>query len=88
MIYLTRCNNYNIGGLHSKEDKNMGVSYNKLFKLLIDRGMKKKDLQERAGISSASVTKLAKNECVRIEVLIKICNALEVDFGDIMCIVR
>jgi DNA-binding Xre family transcriptional regulator len=89
MIYLIRCNNNNnIGGLHSKEDNNMGVSYNKLFKLLIDRGMKKKDLQERAGISSASITKLAKNECVRMEVLIKICKALEVDFGDIMCIVR
>lgn len=43
----------------------MNVSYNKLFKLLIDRGMKKKDLQKKAGISSASVSKLAKNECVR-----------------------
>ena len=42
----------------------MNVSYNKLFKLLIDRGMKKKDLQKKAGISSASVSKLAKNECV------------------------
>jgi len=66
----------------------MSVTYNKLFKLLIDRGMKKKDLQKIAAISSASVTKLAKNECVRMEVLIKICTALDVDFGDIMSIVR
>lgn len=65
----------------------MGVSYKKLFKLLIDRGMKKKDLQEQAKISSASVSKLAKNECVRLEVLIKICIALGVDFGDIMEVV-
>ncbi|MGI6725510.1 MAG: helix-turn-helix domain-containing protein [Christensenellales bacterium] len=65
----------------------MGVSYNKLFKLLIDRGMKKKDLQEKAKISSASVSKLAKNECVRLEVLIKVCIALGVDFGDIMEVV-
>ena len=40
----------------------MGVSYKKLFKLLIDRNMKKKDLQEKAGLSPASVTKLAKDE--------------------------
>lgn len=62
----------------------MGISYKKLFKLLIDRGMKKKDLQEKAQISSASVSKLAKNECVRLEVLVKVCMALDVDFGDIM----
>jgi len=66
----------------------MNVSYNKLFKLLIDRGMKKQDLQKKAGISSASVSKLAKNECVRMEVLIKICLSLDVDFGDIMEIVK
>lgn len=62
----------------------MGVSYNKLFKLLIDKSMKKKDLQEKAGLSPASVTKLAKNEYVRLEVLVKVCAALNVDFGDIM----
>lgn len=62
----------------------MGVSYNKLFKLMIDRNMKKKDLQEAAGLSPASVTKLAKNEYVRLEVLVKVCRALHVDIGDIM----
>lgn len=62
----------------------MGVSYKKLFKLLIDRNMKKKDLQAAASLSSASITKLAKDEYVRMEVLVKICDALSVDFGDIM----
>lgn len=62
----------------------MGVSYKKLFKLLIDRNMKKKDLQEKAGLSPASVTKLAKDEYVRLEVLVKVCYALGVDIGDIM----
>ena len=45
----------------------MGVSYKKLFKLLIDRGMKKKDLQEAADLSPAAVTKLAKDEYVRLD---------------------
>lgn len=66
----------------------MGVSYKKLFKLLIDRGMKKKDLQEAAGLSPASVTKLAKNEYVRLEVLVKVCIALGVNIGDIMDVVH
>lgn len=62
----------------------MGVSYKKLFKLLIDRDMKKKDLQQAAGLSPASVTKLAKDEYVSMEVLVKVCAALKVDVGDIM----
>lgn len=76
------------GLLNINGGSTMHVSYNKLFKLLIDRGMKKQDLQKKAEISSASVSKLAKNECVRMDVLIKICLALDVDFGDIMEIVR
>ena len=62
----------------------MGVSYKKLFKLLIDRNMKKKDLQQIAGLSPASVTKLAKDEYVSMEVIVKVCSALQVDVGDIM----
>lgn len=62
----------------------MGVSYRKLFKLLIDRKMKKKDLMEAAGISPSSMAKLGRDETVSLEVLIKICAALKVDFGDIM----
>ena len=62
----------------------MAISYKKLWKLLIDRDMKKKDLQKAAGISSASITKLGKNENVNTDILLKICNALECDLQDIM----
>lgn len=62
----------------------MSVSYKKLFKLLIDRDMKKKDLRIAAGLSPASVSKLAKDEYVSIEVLVKVCHALHMDVGDIM----
>lgn len=65
----------------------MAISYKKLWKLLIDKDMKKKDLQVAAGISSASVTKLAKNENVNTDVLKKVCIALNCDIGDIMEIV-
>lgn len=65
----------------------MGVSYKKLFKLLIDKEMKKKDLQEATGLSSSSITKLAKDEYVRMEVVDKVCQALSVDIGDVMEIV-
>jgi len=66
----------------------MGVTYNKLFKLLIDRKMKKKDLQEITGLSSASITKLAKDEYVSLEVLVRVCTALDVEIGDIIEVVR
>lgn len=62
----------------------MAISYKKLWKLLIDKDMKKKDLQRVAGISSASVTKLSKNENVNTEILQKICTALDCDISDIM----
>lgn len=62
----------------------VAISYKKLWKLLIDKDMKKKDLQKAAGISSASVTKLGKNENVNTEILEKICLALECDISDIM----
>ena len=62
----------------------MIISYKKLWKLLIDKDMKKKDLQVAAGISSSSVTKLAKNENVNTEVLQKICIALNCDISDSM----
>jgi len=64
--------------------KQMTVSYKRLWKLLIDRDMKKKDLQAAAGISPSSVSKLSKNENVSMDVLIKICSALGVCFEDIM----
>jgi len=64
------------------------VSYKRLWKLLIDRDMKKKDLQEAAGLSPSSIAKLSKNENVSMDVLIKVCTALNVDFGDIMELVK
>ncbi len=60
------------------------VSYKKLWKMLIDRDMKKKDLQAATGISWASITKLSKNENVSMEILMKVCKAMECDIGDIM----
>ena len=54
----------------------MGVSYKKLFKLMIDRDMKKKDLKEMASIGNSTMTKLAKDENVTMDVMAKICNAL------------
>ena len=62
----------------------MAISYKKLWKLLIDKDLKKKDLQRVAGISSASVTKLGKNENVNTEILQKICVALQCNISDIM----
>ncbi len=62
----------------------MSVSYKKLWKLLIDRDMKKKDLCIAAGISHTSMAKLGKNENVTTDVLVKICIALNCDISDIM----
>lgn len=62
----------------------MKPSYKKLWKLLIDKDMKKKDLQEKSGISWTSITKLSKGENVSMDILIKICTALECNVGDIL----
>ena len=62
----------------------MRISYNKLWKLLIDKDLKKKDLQKMAGISSSSIAKLGRNENVNTEIINKICNALDCDTSDIM----
>lgn len=62
----------------------MAVSYKKLWKLLIDRDMKKKTLCEKAGISPATVTKMARGGHVTTEVLAKICIALECRVEDIL----
>lgn len=62
----------------------MRFSYNKLFKLLIDKGIKKKELCEMADISATSIAKLGHGGNVNTEVLLKICNALNCDVGDIM----
>lgn len=62
----------------------MSLSYKKLFKLLIDRNMKKKDLCEAANISTTSVTKLSNGQNVNTEILDRICQALNCDISDIV----
>ena len=67
-----------------REVDKMAVTYKKLWKLLIDKDMKKKDLQILAGISAASITKLGKNENVNMDIIEKICIALKCDVSDIL----
>ena len=62
----------------------MHISYKKLWKLLIDRDMRKKDLCEIAGISSASMAKLGKNENINTSILVRICEARHCDTSEIM----
>lgn len=62
----------------------MSVSYKKLFKLLIDKDIKKKDLREMAGIGNSTMTKLANNENVTMEVMAKICSALDCKIDDVV----
>ena len=62
----------------------MKISYNKLWKLLIDKGMNKHDLKFASGVSSASIAKLGKCENVTTDVLLKICESLNVHLEDIM----
>ena len=62
----------------------MVISYTKLWKLLIDKDLKKKDLPALAGISKSSITKLGHNDHVNTEILLKICVALDCDLFDIM----
>lgn len=62
----------------------MTVCYNKLWKLLIDRKMKKKELAALSGVSNSTLAKMGRNVNVSTEMLAKICNALQVDIGDIM----
>jgi DNA-binding Xre family transcriptional regulator len=62
----------------------MTVSYKKLWKLLIDKDLMKKDLQKQAGISWATMTKMSKGETVSTEVLMKVCKVLQCNVGDII----
>ncbi len=66
----------------------MAVCYNKLWKLLIDRNMKKKNLRLATGISTTALAKLGKNEHVSTEILTKICEALECNLCDIVELVK
>ena len=62
----------------------MAISYNELWKMLIDRKMNKQDLRKLSGISTASLAKLGKGENIQTDVLLKICKALACDITDIM----
>jgi len=62
----------------------MRVSYNRLWKLLIDKNMKKSQLREAIGASKSTFAKLSKNENVTLPILLSICDYLNCDFGDIM----
>lgn len=66
----------------------MGVCYNKLWKLLIDKGMKKKDLRIKTGMTTTALAKLGKNEHVSTAILAKICKVLDCDLCDIVELVR
>jgi L-cysteine desulfidase len=65
----------------------MVINYNKLFKMLGDRGMKKMELKDVTGIGSATLAKLSRNQPVAMEVMVKICSALNCNIGDVMDIV-
>lgn len=64
------------------------ISYNKLWKLLIDKNMNKSDLRDKSKISTASLAKLGRNENLTTAVLLKICNALDCDVSDIMEVIE
>ena len=66
----------------------MAISYNKLWKLLIDKGMTKTQMRFKADISTTTLAKLGKNETVSMEVLLKICKVLDCNVGDIMDVIN
>ena len=66
----------------------MRISYNKLWKMLIDKGMKKSDLREESGISSASLAKLGKGENITTDVLLRICEVMDCRIEDILETIR
>ena len=66
----------------------MEISYNKLWKLLIDKGMTKTQMRLRADISTTTLAKLGKNETVSMDVLLKICKLLDCNVGDIMDVIN
>ena len=75
MVYCRKCFERRI---------TMPVSYDKLWKLLIDKNMKKMDLVEKIGISSSTLAKMSKGEAVSMAIMEKICEELNCDFGDII----
>jgi len=62
----------------------MAISYNRLWKLLIDKGMTKTQLREKANISTVTLAKLGKNETVSMDILLRICKELDCGFDEIV----
>ena len=62
----------------------MAANYNKLWKLLIDKGMTKTDLRMKAGMSTSTLAKMSNNENVSMDVILRICEILECNVGDVM----
>ena len=75
---------YNKVNICIRRSKDMAISYNKLWKLLVDKKMSKADLRKAAGIAPNTMTRLRRDEEVTLTVLHKICKTLDVDIGDIM----
>ena len=73
-----------VGLLDKKRAMKKTISYDKLWKKLIDKKWNRTKLKEESGISTASLAKLGKNANITTDVLVKICNALECDFSEIM----
>lgn len=67
-----------------KMGEGLMISYNGLWKILIDKNMKKVDLVNNFGMSSSTVAKMSKGESVSMSILIKLCDELECDFGDLI----
>ena len=69
---------------HNDEVNRMAVQYNKLWKMLIDRKIKKSALTEMAGVSASTIAKLSHDEYVSLEILERICRALHCEIGDVV----
>ena len=70
-----------------RESNHMEISYNRLFKLLIDKGMKKTEFAKIAGLTPGTLAKLSKNQTVSVDSLIKMCKTLNCTFDDIVEII-
>lgn len=76
--------NNKIYGISFTDVFDMVANYNKLWKLLIDKGMNKTDLRLKTGISTSTLAKISNNEIVSMDVIFRICDVLECNVGDIM----
>ena len=74
--------------LEPKRGEIMAISYNKLWKLLIDKGMTRTQLQKAAEMSSTTLAKLGKNETVSMDVMLRICKVLDCGFEDIIDVTK